>query len=89
MLHLVFERALVLVGIDGKIVACSQPTKFPRVTGADISKFPWFKKVMATTSGDQYVVDDISHDPLHDNKLVAVYAATVRKEGEITQKSVI
>lgn len=72
---------LVLVGIDGKIIACSQPTQFPRVTGADISKSPWFQKAMATTSGDQYVVDDISHDSLHDNKLAAVYAATVREEG--------
>ena len=72
---------LVLVGIDGKIVACSQPAKYARVTGADISKISWFQKAMATTSGDQYVVGDISHDSLHGEKLVAVYAATVRKEG--------
>lgn len=38
---------LVLVGIDGKIMACSQAAKFPRVTGADISKLPWFQKAMA------------------------------------------
>ncbi len=79
---------LVLVGIDGKIIACSQPAKYPRVTGADISKFPWFQKAMATTSGDRYVVDDIVHDPLHDNKLAAVYAAAVRKEGEVHGKIV-
>ena len=77
---------LVLVGIDGTIMACSQPATFPRVTGADISKVPWFKKAMATTSGDQYVVDDISHDALHDDRLVAVYAATVRQEGKINGK---
>jgi hypothetical protein len=77
---------LVLVGIDGTIIACSQPDKFPRVTGADISKLSWFQKAKATTSGDQYVVDDISYDSLHDNKLVAVYAATVRKEGKIDGK---
>jgi hypothetical protein len=77
---------LVLIGIDGKIIACSQTAKYPKVTGADISKLPWFQKAMATTSGDQYVVGDISHDPLHDDKLVAVYAATVRKEGKIEGK---
>jgi len=77
---------LVLVGVDGKIIACSQPDKFPRVTGSDISKLPWFQKAMATTNGDQYVVDDISYDSLHDNKLVAVYAATVRKEGKVDGK---
>lgn len=73
---------LVLVGIDGKIIACSQPAAFPRVTGADASKLPWFQKAMATTSGDQYVVDNIFHDSLHNDKLVAVYAATVRKDGK-------
>ncbi|MEK6785666.1 MAG: hypothetical protein AABY61_09315 [Nitrospirota bacterium] len=31
----------------------------------------------------QYVDDDICHDPLHDNKLVAVYAAAVWKEGRV------
>jgi hypothetical protein len=79
---------LVLVGVDGKIIACSQPAKFPRVTGENISKLPWFQKTLATTSSDQYVVDDISRDPLHDNKLVAVYAAAVRKEGKINGKIV-
>ena len=71
---------LVLVGIDGTIIACSQPAKFPRVIGADMSTLPWFKKAMATTNGDQYVTDDISHDALHDDKLTAVYAAAVRQE---------
>jgi hypothetical protein len=79
---------LVLVGLDGKIIACSQPAKFPRVTGADSSKFAWFQKAMATTGGDQYVVDDISYDSLHDKKLVAVYAAAVRKGGKVNGKIV-
>ena len=77
---------LLLVGVDGKIIACSQPAKFPRVTGDNISQLPWFQKAMATTSSDQYVVDDISHSPPHDNKLVAVYAAAVRKEGNVNGK---
>ncbi|HEY6260780.1 MAG TPA: methyl-accepting chemotaxis protein [Nitrospiraceae bacterium] len=77
---------LVLVGVDGKVRACSQPEKFPRVNGADMSTIPWFQKAMATTSGDQYVVGEIDHDSLHDDKLTAVYAASVRKEGNINGK---
>jgi hypothetical protein len=77
---------LVLVGIDGKVVGCSQPAKFPTVTGADVSRVPWFRKAMATTSGDQYVVDDIFHDSLHDDKLGAAYAATVRAKGKTDGK---
>jgi hypothetical protein len=72
---------LVLVGIDGTIMACSQPAQFPRVTGSDVSTLPWFQKAMGTQSGDQYVVDDIFPDVLHGDKLVAVYAASVRKNG--------
>ena len=79
---------LVLVGVDGEIIACSQPAKFPKVAGADISKVSWFKKAMATTNGDQYVVDDIFHDSLHDEKLVAAYAATVRVKGRTDGKIV-
>lgn len=72
---------LVLVGIDGKIVACSYPDKFPRIIGSDTTRVSWFQKAMATTNGDQYAVEDICHDPLHGDKLVAVYAAAVRKGG--------
>ena len=79
---------LILVGIDGKIIACSQPATYPRVTGADISKSPWFQKAMATACGDQYVAGDISHDSLNGEKLVAVYAATVRKDGKKNGKTV-
>ena len=72
---------LVLVGIDGTIMACSQPAQFPKVTGTDVSTLPWFQKAMGTQSGDQYVVDNIFPDVLHGDKLVAVYAASVRKNG--------
>jgi hypothetical protein len=43
---------------------------------------------MATRSGDQYVADEICYDPLHDNQMVAVYAAAVRKEGQVDGKIV-
>jgi len=79
---------LVLAGVDGKVIACSQPAKFPRVTGDNVSRSSWFKNAMATTSGDQYVVDDIFSAPLHDNKLVAVYAAAVRQGGKVNGKAI-
>jgi hypothetical protein len=77
---------LVLAGPDGKVIACSAPSKFHRVTGADISNLPWVQKAFATASGDQYVVDDIYRDSLHDNKMVAVYATAVRKGGKVDGK---
>ncbi len=78
---------LVLVGAGGKAIACSQPSKFHQVTGTDMSNLTWVKRAFATTSGDQYIVDDIYRDPLHDNKMVAVYATAVRTGGKVDGKT--
>jgi hypothetical protein len=77
---------LVMVGTDGKVIATSQSQKFPRAQGADVSRLNWVQKALATRSGDQYVVDDIYRDPLHDNRMVAVYATAVRQGGKIDGK---
>lgn len=79
---------LVLVGADGAIVACSRPDKYPKVVGGDVSKVSWFRKAMATVNGEQYVVDDVGYDALHDNKLTAVYATAVRKDGQTDGKAI-
>jgi hypothetical protein len=77
---------LLLVSPEGKVVACSQPSIYPKVMGADVSKMVWVKKAFETASGDDYVVDDIFPDPLHDHKMVAVYATAVRKGGKVDGK---
>lgn len=77
---------LILTDTKGKVVAISEPAKFPRVLGADMSSHSWFARSMATASGDDYVVDDIYVDTLHENHPVAVYATAVREGGEIHGK---
>lgn len=79
---------LVLVGPDGIAIASSQPDKFGRVIGADMSALPWVQQAFATSSGDQYIVDDIYRDHLHDNKMAAVYATAVRRGGKVDGKTV-
>lgn len=79
---------LVLTDMSGKVVACSQPTKFHRLTGADVSSAGWMQRAVATRSGDDYVVDEIYRDPLHDNKMVAVYATAVRAGGKVDGKAI-
>lgn len=79
---------LVLVGLDGKVIASSQQQKFPRVIGTDLSRLNWVQRALATRSGDQYVVDEIFRSPLHDNRAVAVYATAVRAGGKIDGKEV-
>ena len=77
---------LVLVGMDGKVISCSQPSKFPKLIGSDLSKLHWVQKASLTRSGDEYIVDDIYRDILHENKMVAVYATAVRSEGKVDGK---
>lgn len=79
---------LVLVGKNGRIIACSRPSQFPKVVGANVAQASWFKNAMATTSGDRYTVDDIRHDALHDEKLVAVFATAVREGGQVDGKGI-
>lgn len=78
---------LVLVNAQGKVIASSGRSQFPRVAGADLSALSWVKKALATRSGDDYGVDEIRRSPLHDNKMVAVYATAVRAGAAINGNS--
>lgn len=77
---------LVLVDMQGTIIAVSQPEKFPEALGANVSERRWFFESLRTSCGDQYVVDDIYRAQRHDNKMVAVYATAVRAGGKIDGK---
>lgn len=72
---------LLLTDTHGSVIACSNPEDFPRVTGSSVSGSKWFQEAMNTYSGDQYVADDIYNCPLHNDKLVSVYATAVRRGG--------
>lgn len=74
---------LVLTDAAGKVVAVSQPGAYKITNGTDVSACKWFTKAQATASGDEYVVDEIYDDPLHNGKPVAVYATAVRRGGEV------
>lgn len=77
---------LLLIDMNGKVVACSNPEDYRNVIGADVSRLSWARGALATGSGDEYVVDEIYRDPLHDDKMVAVYATAVRSGGQVNGK---
>lgn len=74
---------LVLTDAQGRVVASSAKGRFPRVVGADLGGQSWVRRALDTRSGDDYVVDEIFRDPLHDNRMVAVYATAVRAGGQL------
>ena len=78
---------LVLVDKTGKIVAASQASNNPGIIGANVSHMGWFQQALAHASGDEYAVDTIYRCPLHQNKLMAVYSASVRREGDLKSET--
>lgn len=74
---------LVLADKTGKIIASSQGQNFPGVVGTSVAHLPWFRNSFAHMSGDEYAVDDIYRSPIHNNKLMSVYAASVRRGGDL------
>lgn len=74
---------LLLVDTKGKVVANSQYENYRNVIGANVASSYWFTGAMNSTSGDQYVVDDIYNSPLHNNRPMAIYSAAVRRDGDL------
>lgn len=74
---------LVLTDVEGKVVACSEPGKFPNVNGSNVSGERWFRESIATHSGDDYIVDDIHFNSLHNNLPVPIYSTAVRRGGKL------
>jgi len=79
---------LVLVDANGKVVATSRPGMYKIGPGADVSNLNWYRRALATSAGDQYVVDDIYDDPMHGGKPAAVYATSVRRGGELRGRAI-
>jgi hypothetical protein len=78
---------LWLCDLDGRVLANGRPGKY-EVTGADVSREPWFAKARDLPSGNDYAVDDIARQPLCGGATVATYAASVREGGRADGKPV-
>lgn len=74
---------LLLVNRQGIVVAASQAANYPHIIGANVSGLGWFRNGMNHASGDEYAVDPIYNCPLHHNRPMAVYSASVRKGGDL------
>jgi len=77
---------LVVVNVEGEVIGASRAKDFPRVMETNLASCKWVKKALHTVNGDEYVVDDIYSDPIHDNKFVAVYATAIREGGKVNGK---
>lgn len=76
---------LVLTDTDGKVVASANPMYQDSLKGKDYAGQPWFNMAMATSSGDEYIVGDVTKDVDH-GQHVLVYATAVREGGKVDGK---
>ncbi|MBF0372783.1 MAG: chemotaxis protein [Alphaproteobacteria bacterium] len=67
---------------DGRVVANGRPQRFPRAKGADVSRQSWFRDAMATPSGAEFAVADVSVEQALEGAQVATYATAIRAGGD-------
>jgi uncharacterized protein YukE len=72
---------------EGKVLSNGRKSAYPKVQKSSVAYDSWFKEALRTTSGEEFVVADISQQGLLADKKVAVYAAAIRQnaktDGEI------
>jgi hypothetical protein len=72
---------LVMTDRHGKVVASANPKYRRQTIGAGLGHTGWFRRAMATASGNDYVVGEVEPSQLHGNRDCLVYATAVREGG--------
>lgn len=67
---------------SGRIVATGRPDRYRGLAGRDVSGSTWFRKGLATRSGDDFAVCDIERNTALGGAQVATYATAIRQDGE-------
>jgi hypothetical protein len=74
---------LWVADLDGRVVAHGRPDRYRHVLGRDVSDQAWFADALATASGEDFAVADISRSPALGDELVATYSTAVRADGDV------
>ena len=74
---------LILADKNGNVLAISRPDLFPNAINANVKNERWFAEALRTSSGGEYIVDDIHNSAIHNGNQTAVYSASVRRHGEL------
>ena len=74
-------RDLVIVTLDGTVIANSNEERRSTVLGMNVSEEEWFKKALQTKDGTEYFVQDISRSKLEDVESL-IYSTALRAGGD-------
>lgn len=73
---------------QGQVVANGRPSRYPAARGGEVGREKWFTDAMATRSGDDFAVADITTRAALDDAPVATYATAIREGGAANGKVV-
>lgn len=73
---------------NGRVIAHGRPERYRDVIGTSVSGEAWFQQSMATRSGEDFAVDDITRNQRLDNEPVATYATAIRAGGETNGEAI-
>ncbi|WP_052309922.1 methyl-accepting chemotaxis protein [Methanocella arvoryzae] len=73
-------KELILADVNGRIIANGKPDRYS-LCDTDVSGRSWFQGAMATSTGNEYFVQDVEKCPLTGD-LAVIYSAAVREGGE-------
>lgn len=79
---------LWICSLDGRVIASGRPERYPAVVGADMRHEAWFTQALATRTGDEYAVADITASRLLDGHAIATYSTAIREGGCLDGKPV-
>ncbi|MFT3964895.1 MAG: methyl-accepting chemotaxis protein [Sphingobium sp.] len=66
----------------GIVIANGRPERYRAVAGRDVSGTDWFRKGMATATGDDFAVCDIERNAALGGAQVATYSTAIRADGQ-------
>lgn len=72
---------LWLADRHGDVVATGRADRYPRAVGHNVFGSAWFMQAMATKTGDDFAVCDITSNPVLDGAQVATYSTAIRRGG--------
>lgn len=72
---------LWIADLDGRVIAHGRPARYSTVLGLDVSDETWFTQALATRSGSEFAVADITPVPALAGSLAAIYSTAIRCDG--------
>ncbi|HEX7853203.1 MAG TPA: methyl-accepting chemotaxis protein [Sphingobium sp.] len=72
----------------GIVIANGRPDRYRGIVGRDVSGAEWFRKGLATATGDDFAVCDIERNAALGGAQVATYATAIRADGAENSKAI-